>query len=66
MKDNQMKHKAKTIESGACCPYCACGCIEADSSPDFEGNTCSYEVYCLSCERKWLEIYTMTNVLGVR
>lgn len=46
------------------CPYC--GSQETRSgSYDFDGETISKSVECITCERQWLYVYTLTGVKGV-
>jgi hypothetical protein len=46
------------------CPYCKSNRIEAGDK-DYSGNGISQEIECLSCERRWTDIYELVSVEGV-
>ena len=54
--------KDKYIENcGSKCPHCGDSDIELISY-DFGGCTCYTLMYCLSCEKKWNEEYSLISI----
>ena len=57
---------AAYIESnGIRCPYCLGESIEG-GQVDIEGGSASQEMTCLSCDRSWIDSYTLTDVVALQ
>lgn len=51
------------IIDGDTCPYCKeVGTLVTESIPEFYTNNARQEIRCLSCNKNYNEIYTITSV----
>ena len=55
------REKAHIANGGGKCPYCGSTNIEGDSG-EF-GENCSQEVSCVDCEKRWIDLYTLTGIM---
>lgn len=61
-----MKNKDKQVylqTGGKKCPYCKSKKIEATVKVVRESPFINQNVSCLKCGKKWLDVYTLTDVL---
>lgn len=61
LKKLTVKKKRSYLRHGSCCPYCGSISITGESV-DIEGAGASQEVSCHECERRWRDVYRLTNV----
>nr|WP_319775885.1 hypothetical protein [uncultured Sphaerochaeta sp.] len=47
--------------SGGLCPYCYAEDI-VDDGTEWEGRKLNRKKYCTKCEKKWTEVFTMTEL----
>ena len=52
-------------DDGGRCPYCRSDQIEGNGGFDFEGGRVFQEVSCLDCNERWMDVYTLSNVIEV-
>jgi len=56
------EQKKTYVESGyGHCPYCG-GEDIAGGFITVDGNSCSQEISCNSCPKRWFDIYTLTGI----
>ncbi len=56
--------KKKYVDGkGGHCPYCNSKDIEAYGSVDLDGNGCTQRVICLTCDKEWLDLYRLVDII---
>lgn len=60
-----MKTNEEYVKDSTCCPFCGSGDIEGNEISIDEG-TATQLVYCLECEKEWIDCYQLTGYLEVK
>ena len=55
------KQKKSYLREYGHCPYCKSSNIEG-AQYDYNGNQIYQDIYCLTCNKVWTDIYTLTDV----
>jgi len=48
---------------GNACPFCQSESIEGTTDREYNGETQDHLIECLTCERQWRDVYTLTDVI---
>lgn len=48
---------------GGHCPFCGSKSVSADGHPEADGMTATNRVYCYTCQKEWVDIWTLTGVM---
>lgn len=63
MTEQQKKYYLE--HNGLLCPHCHSPVIECNDAPNWETTEVSRDVTCVSCEKSWVDIYTLTSVAEI-
>ena len=55
-----MKTNEEYVQSSSQCPFCDSRDIEGQEV-NIDGNSAWQEIYCLSCEKEWVDTYRLVG-----